>query len=165
MYHVVMDTEYAWAAGFIDGEGTITIKRYKSQYTVKKIHYQPYVSASQANHVGHYKAIKRMQKLFGGSLCIYKAKPPKLEYLSWSVVSRDAVACLKKIRPYLQIKNRHADILLSYYEKAGKKAKGYRLTDNELAEREKLWIELRSINQKGKLYLQRLNEPTPDEGM
>ena len=52
-----MDTIYAWAAGFIDGEGTITLKRTKAPSSATKIHYQPYVALGQANHVGHYEAV------------------------------------------------------------------------------------------------------------
>lgn len=155
-----MDTDYAWAAGFIDGEGTITLKRYKSHYTTKKIHYQPFISLSQANHVGHWDAVRKMQKLFGGSLSVYKNKPPRLETLAWCMVSRQAVECLKKVRPYLQVKNRHADLLISYYENSGQRGKSYRLTDEELSQREKIWLEMRSMNQKGTLHLQRLSEIT-----
>lgn len=157
-----MDTEleYAWAAGFIDGEGTITLKRYKSQYTTRKIHYQPFVSLGQANHIGHYDGVRKLQKLFGGSLSTYKAVPPRQETLSWSMVSRSAVEMLKKIRPYLVIKAAHADLLINYYDGVGKKGKAYRLTDEELANREKIWSKMRSMNQKGKLHLQRLSEVT-----
>ena len=164
VYHVVMNNiNYAWAAGFMDGEGTITLKRTKSRFTVNRIHYQPFVSIGQANHVGHYNAIRKMQLLFGGSVSRYQGSTPRLETLQWTIVSRQAVECLKKIRPFLVIKDRHDDLLISYYKDAGKKAKGYRLTDDELSKREKIWSELRSINQKGKLHLQRLSEITPNE--
>ncbi len=154
-----MDTEYAWAAGFIDGEGTITLKRYKSRYATRKIHYQPFVSLAQANHDGHYQGVEKLKEIFGGSLSRYKAVPPRKETLAWCVVSRDAVDCLKKIRPYLIVKAKHADLLISYYETAGLR-ESYRVTDKELAKREKIWSQMRSMNQKGKLHLQRLNEST-----
>lgn len=76
------------------------------------------------------------------------------------MVSRQAIECLIKVRPYLQVKGRHADLLINYYENSGKKGKAYRLTDEELSQREKIWSEMRSINQKGKLHLQRLSEIT-----
>lgn len=157
-----MDTEleYAWAAGFIDGEGTITLKRFKSHYTIKKIHYQPFISLGQANHIGHFDAVRKLQKLFGGSLSEWKNKPPRLPTLSWCMVSRGAVECLKKIRPYLQVKGQHADLLISYYEIAGLR-KSYRIADKELSKREKIWLKMRSMNQKGKLHLQRLSEIPP----
>ena len=156
-----MDTQFAWAAGFIDGEGTITLKRYKSRYTTRKIHYQPFVSLSQANNVGHFDGVRELHKLFGGSISHIKGKPPRLDVISWCVVSRNAVECLKKIRPFLKVKSHHADLLIGYYDGAGKKGKAYRLTDRELYAREKIWSELRSINQKGRLHLQRLSEITP----
>jgi hypothetical protein len=155
-----MDTDLAWAAGFIDGEGTITLKRYKSHYTTHKIHYQPFVSLGQANYDGHFAGVERMKEIFGGSVSKYKAVPPRQEQLTWCVVSRQAVDCLKRIRPYLIVKAKHADLLISYYETAGLR-ESYRITDEELAKREKIWSKMRSMNQKGKLHLQRLSEITP----
>lgn len=157
----LLQTEYAWAAGFIDGEGTITLKRYKSHYTVRKIHYQPFVCLGQADFMGHYDAVRHLQKLFGGSVSEYKNKPPRRKTLQWSIVSRQAVECLIKIRSYLKVKNHHADLLIGYYDGAGKRGRVYRLSDEELGKREKIWSEMRAINQKGKLHLQRLSEVTP----
>ena len=77
VYHVVMNNiNYAWAAGFMDGEGTITLKRTKSRFTVNRIHYQPFVSIGQANHVEvlfqGIKVAHQDLKLFNGLLCLDK---------------------------------------------------------------------------------------------
>ena|SRR3990167_370631 len=155
-----MDTIYAWAAGFIDGEGTITLKRTKAPSSATKIHYQPYVALGQANHVGHYEAVRLLKELFGGSIYEYHPKPPRVNHLTWRVVSQDAIKCLEKVRPYLKVKQRHADLIISYYQTAGQKPKKYRLSEEEIKRRENIWEELRSINQKGKIHLQRLSEMT-----
>lgn len=156
-----MDTEYAWAAGFIDGEGTITLKRYKAKTAIRGLHYQPFVSLSQANHEGHPNGVEHMKELFGGSTSMYLSKAPRLHVTQWSIVSRQAIECLKKIRPYLKVKDRHADLLLSYYETVGEKSKTYRITDEQMAKREAIWAQMRAMNQKGTLHLQRLSEVTP----
>ena|ERR1700733_4834323 len=154
-----MDTEYAWAAGFIDGEGTITIKRY---YRGNRVHFQPYVACTQAEGFNHFEAIDHLQALFGGSIAYGKAKPPRTATRQWICASRKAIECLRKIRPYLSIKHTNADILLRYYEVTNARAKGYyRLSDEELALRQEIWDEMRLLNQRGTLRLQRLSEQTP----
>jgi hypothetical protein len=155
VYTVVMDTQYAWAAGFMDGEGTITVKRYKRN---GKIVYQPYVSASQADHPGHFEAIQKLQDMFGGSIAYYKAVPPRARIIAWCCVSRNAIEVIRMIRPYMRVKYRNADLLLKYYQDSGKRPKNYRLSENELKARENTWIQMRLLNQKGKLHLQRLSE-------
>lgn len=155
-----MNNNYAWAAGFIDGEGTITLKRFRSKYTTRGIHYQPYVSLGQATHEGHEAGVQKLQDLFGGSISRWASKAPRLQTVSWCVVSRQAVECLKKVRSYLVVKKKHADLLFRYYETVGKR-KAYKVTDEEMAKREAIWTEIRSMNQKGKLHLQRLSEIPP----
>lgn len=154
-----MDTEYAWAAGFLDGEGTITIKRYMRY---GRIVFQPYVTCTQAEGYGHFEAIEHLKKLFGGSVSKSTPKPPRTKTLQWTVVSRSAVKCLKKVRPYLKIKHTNADILLSYYEDTNTVPTGhYRLSDEELTLRQELWEKMRLLNLRGTLRLQRLSEQTP----
>lgn len=154
-----MDTEYAWAAGFLDGEGTITIKRYLRR---GRIYFQPYVSCTQAEGMNHFEAIDHLQALFGGSVAHGKAKPPRTATRQWICASQKAVECLKKVRPYLRIKHVNADILLGYYHKTSTRPKGYyRLSDEELALRQEIWDEMRLLNLRGTLRLQRLNEQTP----
>lgn len=154
-----MDTDYAWAAGFIDGEGTITLKRY-FRYG-KVISYQPYITCTQADSINHFLAIERLQKLFGGSLARSTPKPPRLPTLQWTVVSSDALKCIELIRPYLKIKHTHSDILLRYSREVIK-GKGYhRIPDEETKKREGFWNEMRLLNERGTLRLQRLSEQTP----
>lgn len=161
-----MDTIYAWAAGFIDGEGTISIKRYfRKRKNDSFVYYQPFISASQAVVGGHEKAILKMQKIFGGSIANYKDKRSSTRYktMAWSVVSKNALNCIELIYPYLVIKRANADVLIKFYKKRTLSKGGSRnatLTKKEHKLRESFFIASHLLNQKGKLRLQRLNEVT-----
>lgn len=147
-----------WTAGFIDGEGSITIKRYTRN---GRIVYQPYVSCCQANPNGGDKAIQFLQDTFGGSISRYSQKGQRNATSLWVVVSQNALEFVKKVYPYLTIKKERAKILMDYYKDI-QKGKGYnKLSDEELDKREKYWLKMRVLNERGTLHLQRLSEVTP----
>ena len=112
--------QYAWAAGFIDGEGTISIKRcfrYKKDGS-KYLYYQPFVSLSQAVVGGHEKGVIKMQELFNGSISNWHQKgtnPFRYPTMQWSVWSLDAQKCIEAIYPYLVIKKANADIIKEFF--------------------------------------------------
>lgn len=172
MYHIAMDTldiQYAWAAGFIDGEGTISIKRffrYRKDRT-KYIYYQPFVSLSQAVVGGHEEGVIKLQELFNGSIAHWQDKRPTNRYktMQWSVVSLDALNCIQKVYPYLVVKQANAKIILRFFKERNKLKGGsgkVKMTDIEFKKRENLFDQSRLLNQKGKLHLQRLSEITPN---
>lgn len=159
-------TELAWAAGFIDGEGTISIKRFhRARKGGRYIYYQPFVSLSQAVVGGHEQGVLKMHQMFGGSISDYKDKRDSTRYATkqWSAVSNDALKCIKSIYPFLVIKRKNADVLFKF-DKTKMKLKGgsgkIKMTQNEMNKRENMFYESRLLNQKGKLHLQRLNEKT-----
>lgn len=152
-----MDTtqQIIWAAGFIDGEGTLTIKRYRRG---KSISYQPYISCTQVNKPVNAEAIEELKTLFGGSIHKWKVKNVKwANVTSWSVVSQDAKRCVNALLPYLRIKTRQARLILKFFDLKKEK---HQLSQRERTERENLFYEMRKLNCKGKLRLQRLSEGT-----
>ena len=84
--------------------------------------------------------------------------------MQWSVVSMDALECIKLIYPHLVVKKKNADLVIRFFEERTKNTGGsgkIKLTQEEQTKRENLFHESRLLNQKGKLHLQRLNEVTP----
>lgn len=147
-----------WTAGFIDGEGSITIKRYNRN---GRIVYQPFISCCQANPNGGDKAIQFLKDTFGGSISRYNQKGQRNATTLWAITSQGALQFAKRLYPYLTIKKERAKILIDYYETI-EKGKGYnRLTDEELKKRESYWLKMRVLNERGTLRLQRLSEVTP----
>lgn len=159
-----MDTlQIAWAAGFLDGEGTITIKRYHS-YKGQSLRYQAYISCGQVDKPENAKAIELLKFLFGGSVSRYTQTTKKdvwLNTVSWAVVSNDAFKCAEIITPYLKIKHRQAKLLMKFHKDMTREKGRKRLTERELKKRDDYWWAMRQFNVKGNLRLQRLNEGTP----
>lgn len=147
-----------WTAGFMDGEGTITIKRYHRN---GRIVYQPYISCVQASTNGGDKAIQFLKDTYGGSISRYQQKGQRNATSLWTVVSQDALEFATKLYPYLTIKKERAKILIDYCQNIQKGRGGNKLSDEELARREKYWLEMRVLNERGTLHLQRLSEVTP----
>jgi hypothetical protein len=157
------DLELAWIAGFMDGEGTITIKKY-ARYKGQSIRYQAYMCICQAteDNESALKALELVQKNFGGS--IYPQSKSKdtnaRSSHQWLVVSSTAVDCVKQLLPYLVVKRKQAELLIKYGEGINSKRGAKRLTDEILQQRYDYWYEMRKLNVRGTNHLQRLNEET-----
>ena len=157
-----MDTKLAWIAGFIDGEGTITIKRAK-RGKYGKLYHLPYISCTQVNKERNFIALKVLQKTLGGSLSKYVQRPmdgDRIDTITWNVTSRKAKECAERLLPYLIIKKQQAQLLIKFTTLFVRKDKKTWLTDEEIEKREKFFYKMRTLNVKGKLRLQRLNEGT-----
>lgn len=156
-----MDTnDIAWAAGFLDGEGTITIKRYRRFY---KIHYIANISCGQVNKPHNVVALEKLRSLFnGGKIYIYSVKSggDRIDVASWNITAKNAKECAKTLLPYLVIKHRQAELLIKFSEAAENK-KQFRLTEEDHRIRSEFFDKMRTLNVKGKLRLQRLSEETP----
>ena len=94
----VPETEYAWAAGFLDGEGHFEcrIRETKPGHTIRQIR----VTAPQC----HPEVLERLQSIFGGT--VYKRKPPinpnHSQRWDWKVSGYEGTkAIVDKLRPYL----------------------------------------------------------------
>ena len=157
-----MDTKLIWAAGFMDGEGTITIKRVK-RGKYQKLYHLPYISCAQVEKQDNVLALRRLQQLFGGSLAYYIQKPDKkdcINTVTWNVTSAKALNCAKKLLPHLVIKNKQATLLIKFTKLFIRKQNHTWLTDIERKKREMFFWKMRDLNVKGKIRLQRLNEGT-----
>lgn len=100
-----MDKELlAWMAGFVDGEGTITICSVAKNKT-----FVPKLAVSNTN----YDSIKIFEDNFGGKVRLRKWENKKWKpCYEWSLTSRAACKAIEQLQPYLKIKNRQAEIVL-----------------------------------------------------
>ncbi len=146
-----------WSAGFLDGEGTISLKRIIRK---GRIYHQPYMSCGQT--IKGIKAIEKLQELFSGSISSWHQKGNNLDTVEWRVVSREALNCAKRILPYLILKREQAELIIEFYKLVLKREKQYRLTDMDYQKRDELFVQFRKLNVKGKLHLKRLSEETPN---
>lgn len=103
---MIKTTDISWAAGIIDGEGSIFIRSAK--------HW-----AGLVIRVGmtHLPTLKKLQSLFGGNIGnAYRSKKniSHKDLYTWEVNSTNQINCLEKLYPYLITKQNQARIALEY---------------------------------------------------
>ena len=117
--------QLAWAAGFIDGDGFITIQNRNTKHK-DKVYTGTYlrVGACQASQ----KPLEVLQTLFGGSIRVKNSGPNKDNYNRkpqwvWTLSTEEASNCLKQILPYL-VHKREVALLGLEFQLTMQKTKG-----------------------------------------
>lgn len=141
-------TDAAWAAGIIDGEGTIGFYRARSRnqrgYIAGRWTYMISVTVGNTD----LRMLDRLVEGFGARIypMNHREGPTNRKPMwQWTVRGPRAVAMLRAIEPYLVTKREQARLVLSY--RAGKP--GLVVTDELIADREDLRRQLRILNKRG----------------
>ena len=144
------DEKVIWAAGFIDGEGYIGLSRGTSKKTGRPFH-QALVDVSQIRR----ETLDVLIELFGGNIRHGKRA------FYWRVGGNHARAVLWTILPYLVGKKRQAELTLQFCQTLCGEH-GRRVSDEMLALREALHLQIRALNQvKVYRHAERLSEEAP----
>jgi hypothetical protein len=103
------DTDYAWAAGFMDGEGCFTlIRRTGKAHEATRC---PYVGATQIRR----QPLDRLCAMFGGAVHVQKVTKGGNTVYQWQVHTAALIReMVPLLLPYLTIKKREAEIVLAY---------------------------------------------------
>jgi LAGLIDADG DNA endonuclease family protein len=99
---ISMETKYAWAAGYLDGEGCITILRRSSG-----IHFLSVIVNSKRRE-----SLEHLQEILGGQ--IYPWKLQGVQYYRWAIGNRAAGEALAKVLPHLTIKQEECRVALRF---------------------------------------------------
>jgi hypothetical protein len=97
----MLDTDIAYAAGFFDGEGCISISKNGA------------VDIRVTNTAKN--VLVKLQNIFGGSITDRTQKANKTQY-AYSFYGENAIEFIKLIKPYLIDKAPQAEAILEYYE-------------------------------------------------
>ena len=101
------ETDLAWAAGFIDGEGTVVVVHRKDDDS-----FGLRLVVSQTVE----RPLQTLKDMFGGS--VYQRKDNRKESYktlwTWQAAGQTAQETLKAIYPFLQVKSHQAAIALVY---------------------------------------------------
>jgi hypothetical protein len=136
-----VNEELAWAAGFVDGEGSVTIISRSSNGGPRR-------SYSLRLTVGQrvLTPLLRLQRLFGGHI---STKPlPQSGCFVWTVHTGAAVDALAQMRPFLTVKGPQADVAAQFNEVLRTRGAPKRvpLSPAELEQRETLMLAMRAAN-------------------
>lgn len=131
----------SWFAGFLDGEGCVTLVRQKVGL---KVYYRPVVTAANVNR----DCLELFRRRFGGKVYCYG--PIDSRHLRsvarWVSQSRIAISAVEQLLPYLVVKKEQAKLLISWYYrpwKARKPCVAY--TEAERAADHAAYLELRRL--------------------
>lgn len=142
MRPAIRKVDLAWAAGFLDGEGSLLIQNAKRNGVR---YYWIMVSAPQVSP----EPLIKLQMMFGGAIHHRRSRPEKwADFYEWHIGNRQAASMLRRVLPYLLVKCGQADLLLAFDAlllRKGKRA----LTGPEVARRAALADAVKALNRKG----------------
>lgn len=119
-------TDLAWAAGFIDGEGCISIARQNSKTCRSGHRYTMKLVVSQKRRP----ALDKLQAMFGGTV----KKPSSQDIWWWVVTAQQAKLALEAVFPYLVEKYDQAEVAIAFQGRrvhGNQQADGHAQTDND----------------------------------
>jgi hypothetical protein len=102
----------AWAAGVIDSDGCITIKRRS-----RGAYYALVVVVAQAGD-DDPPVIRRLLETYGGSL-EHRDRAGRQRMWHWTIATKQAETTLRRVRPFLVGKADQADLALEYRATVG----------------------------------------------
>ena len=136
-------------AGFIDGEGTLKIIKRRAGKSGKSPQYIPYLAVANTKK----EIIDLLKKEFGCGVIWHKKpfKPNHKHAYAWYISTKKCVEILKQLLPYLYIKKPQAELILRFYEDAGKRTVfGPVPTPKDILEkREYYYKQMKLLNKRG----------------
>jgi len=141
--------EWAYLAGFYDGEGTVTATR---QSRKNRWYYQLRFVINNTN----YLLLEKLQKRFGGSvhsISKIKNRPNWKRSYAWYATSKET--CLPifyGMLPYLRYKNEEINLAIEYWESMITPDPGKSLSDEEIYRRYRIIRSIKSLpNRRGSM--------------
>ena len=135
---MIKQTDYAYIAGILDGEGSISITN------------QFYLDVKIRNT--NKTVLEWIQNLTPARGHIYADKRRVLFCYSLQFSSKQALLLLKPLMPYLKIKKRQALLAFKFLQRLRGQTSGTPLTDNERQKRKIAYHKMKELNQSKQLY-------------
>jgi len=140
------DFQKGYLAAFLDGEGGIQLTRNFRRNREYKLALHPCVYFTNTNEV----VIRQMRQWLGCG-CVTRKRsenPRHKDTFALSITgTRNVLALLDVVRPYLIVKQRQADLLIEYCKS---RLRHYRSGDRRFNKRElEIYTKLRRLNMKG----------------
>jgi hypothetical protein len=104
-------TDFAWAAGFFDGEGCVHIHRDVHRVDARRASYKLHIQVSGRNR----DPLDQYARLFGGRVRpFYKRAYPRVPYFEWNAFGQRACEALDLLLPYLVGKKAVATLAVEF---------------------------------------------------
>jgi hypothetical protein len=142
----------AWAAGFFEGEGSISVSR----LSIKKRRRSPEYRLGVRIVNTDPRPLCRLQRLFGGHIYAHepKTKPRCSRAFTWQLtMAAEQVRFLEVILPYLCFKQEQVNIAMAIrksFDETRKIGRRSELKASVIAYREELRLRLKELNRRGR---------------
>ena len=150
----------AYIAGFVDGEGHISIYPFVRKDRDNQVYYKAQFKVTNTNK----EIIEWLKASFGGWIYTQNMSNPlhKIAY-TWSLDSKNLKLVLQSIYPYLKIKKKQAELVLEKL-KLAEKFSGMVYEKEQVEQIRNIYLKLRILNKRGtSLHAERLTEITSKE--
>lgn len=127
------DTDLAWLAGIIDGEGCLTVTKSGD-----------YLSVLVKITMTHLPTMEEISKMVGNDVQLEPTGGNRKTAYRVCVGARRAAVIIRAVRPYLRTKAEHADILLEFASTLGG-----RVSNEDKAKRRLLADKIKKLNVRG----------------
>lgn len=147
----MLDTDLAWAAGIIDGEGYIGMTKANPGVNRRKtLGFQIRISVRMT----HKQTIEKLHTLFGGTFKQHKPKDSTKHRIcyEWFIGDLGTIEVIRQIYKYLVTKKGQADLILRYRKDCCGEYKGGRgvsIPDDLAKLRLQYFTELAELNKRG----------------
>lgn len=145
--------DLAWAAGIIDGEGSIFVMKQGRKDRERDYNYIMRISVQSTDP---YMA-KELCKIFPDGAVFTQEidkKPQNSNTLKWQVSGRKAAFVLKQVLPFMRVKHEQAQLAVQFQETTKKHWR--QMTENDYVAQEMYYFKLKQAKQDlkiGKNYL------------
>jgi hypothetical protein len=127
--------ELAYLAGIIDGEGCISIPRWKNPKRARRIVLT--VTMKQPE------AVWELSRIFGG-----RVNKVDKKYIRWTIGNQNAADALTNLLPYLRVKHEEAVLALKFQDSVNENRDNYRLPDGVREWREQIATEIAALKRR-----------------
>lgn len=145
--NILTETDKAYLAGLVDGEGCFNVSRKRSKHKLREYDFTCRVMVVNSDTAMMLWILKTVGE--GGIYKYEKSFNPIWKPVHrWQICGNKAIEFIKEIYPYLQIKKRQADLLLEF--PAGHKGYFGR-NDIEYNKQALSYLQMKKFNQRGLL--------------
>src|SRR6266566_3820657 len=136
----IQETDKAWIAGFMDGEGSFVVKPNNSK--LKRPGFFPRISIGNTDK----ESLEYLSLLYGGTVNLHKpANEKRKQVYQWYCPKATMLVFLSHTVPYLRVKKEPALLLLEFLHlKLGHG--GLRMSDEDWGIRNEIFLKLRYLN-------------------
>lgn|SRR3990167_10786267 len=145
-----MKISLGYIAGFVDGEGCITLSRAYRKDVRDDVWGN--IQIALAYKEENVKLLTYFHKEFGGYYKkVQRRNINQNDAVFWRITSQKAAGLARQLLPYLNLKKRQAEIIIRYAKLRGKhsRKRSLRFSKKEINERKSLLREIRILNKRG----------------